>query len=478
MKISLPYYRPLLPGHVKQIDQAGHKILERIGIRILDSTFLDTFKKAGAQVDYDAQIVRFEKDWLDEVLRGAPSGFTLYSRDNQNNLSLGEGRVYFANGGRAFRILDMGTGGYRLTLLRDVANTATLVDSLDYINFYIVACQAHDIKHVNYHLLDFYHAMNHTTKHVMGGCDDMHGAEQMWKLASIVAGGEDKLREKPFISVITNPISPLTIEANTLNILNFCATHGIPVTCATAPIAGATSPVTLAGTLCQMHAEALAGVAIAQIFSPGAKILYGAVPTNMDLRTMELTMGSVEMGIMNAAAVQLAKCCNLPIYASGGLTEAKRPDIQAGFEKNFSNLMVAMTGADCIHLTAGMMDSANSISYEQYAIDNENIGMIQRILAGIRVDEDTMGFNVIQQVGPGGAYVMEDHTVEHMMDEFFYPNLSVRCNFDVWEESGRPDMLSHAKGLVQNILEEGKEGLLEHDLIAEIKEAFPGSRRL
>jgi len=91
MKISLPYYRPLLPGHVKQIDQAGHKILERIGIRILDSTFLDTFKKAGAQVDYDAQIVRFEKDWLDEVLRGAPSGFTLYSRDNQNNLSLGEG---------------------------------------------------------------------------------------------------------------------------------------------------------------------------------------------------------------------------------------------------------------------------------------------------------------------------------------------------------------------------------------------------
>ncbi|GAF92978.1 unnamed protein product, partial [marine sediment metagenome] len=176
MGISLPYYRSLLPRHVKQIDQTGRKILERIGIRILDSTFLDTLKKAGAQVDYDAQMVRFGGGWLDEVLSQAPSCFTLYSRDGRNDLHLGEGNVYFANGGRAFRILDMGTGGYRLTLLRDVANTATLVNHLDYISFYIIACQAHGIKHVNYHLLDFYHAMNHTTKHVMGGCDDLHGA--------------------------------------------------------------------------------------------------------------------------------------------------------------------------------------------------------------------------------------------------------------------------------------------------------------
>jgi trimethylamine--corrinoid protein Co-methyltransferase len=312
----------------------------------------------------------------------------------------------------------------------------------------------------------------------MGGCDDLHGAEQMWELASIIAGGEDKLREKPFVSVITNLISPLTIEANSLNILHFCTTHGIPVTCAPAPIAGATSPATLAGTLSQMHAEALAGVAIAQVFAPGAKVLYGAVPTTMDLRNMEYTMGSVEMTMMNAAAVQLAKCYDLPIYASGGLTEAKRPDIQAGIEEGFSNLTVAMAGADCIHLAAGMLDSGNSISYEQFVIDNEIIGMIQRILRGIKVNEATLGFDVIEKVGPGGNYVTEDHTVEHMMDEFFYPNLSVRCNFDIWEERGRPDMLSRATDLVRKILREGQEGLLDHDLIAETKKAFPGSRRL
>jgi len=478
MGTSLPYYRPLTPEDVKQIDQTGRRILERIGIRIYDSTFLDTLKKAGAEVDYDHQRVRFGGDWLDEVLARAPSRFTLYSRDGQNDLHLGEGKVYFANGGRVFRILDMGTGGYRLTLLRDVAHTATLVNHLDYIRFYVIACQAHDIKPVNYHLLDFYHAINHTTKHVMGGCDDVHGVKQMWKLVSIIAGGEDKLREKPFVSVITNPISPLTIEANTLNLLHFCTTHGIPVTCAPAPIAGATSPATLAGTLSQMHAEALAGVAIAQVFAPGAKVLYGAVPTSMDLRNMEFTMGSVEMTMMNAAAVQLAKLYNLPIYASGGLTESKRPDIQAGIEEGFSNLAVAMAGADCIHLAAGILDSGNSISCEQFVIDNEIIGMIHRILAGIKVNEATLGFDVIEKVGPGGNYVLEDHTVEHMMDEFFYPKLSVRCNFDIWEERGRPDMLSRANELVEKILDEGTEGLLSHDLISEVKKAFPSSRRL
>ncbi len=227
-----------------------------------------------------------------------------------------------------------------------------------------------------------------------------------------------------------------------------------------------------------MHAEALAGVAITQVLTPGAKVLYGSVPMTMDLRRMELAMGSVEMTMMNAAAVQLAKLYNLPIYASGGLTEAKRPDIQAGIEKGFSNLIVAMAGADYIHLAAGLIDSANSISYEQFVIDNEIIGIIHRMLAGIKVNEATLGFGVINKVGPGGNYVIEDHTVEHMMDEFFYPNLIVRCNFDIWEERGRPDMLSRAKDVVEKILDEGTEGLLDHDLISEVKRAFPGSRRL
>ena len=469
-----PACRLLSPEEVQKIDLTARRILERIGMRVISNDFLEVLKEAGAQVDYSEQRVRFEAGWLKEVLARAPSQFILHSRDGKNDVHLGKGKVYFANGGRVFRILDMGTGGYRLTMLRDVAYTATLVDCLDHISLYIIACQAHDLQPQYYHLNDFYHALNHTSKHVMGGCDNREGAKQMWELSAFIAGGEEKLREKPFVSVITNPISPLTIDGNTLDILNFCCSNFIPVTCAPAPISGATAPATLAGTLCQMHAEALAGVAICQVFSPGAKVLYGAVPTTMDLRHMEYTMGSVEMAMMNAAAVQLAKLYNLPIYASGGVTEAKRPDIQSGCEKTFSNLMVAASGGDLIHLAAGMLDSGNSISYEQYFIDNEVIGMIKRILAGINVEEELLGFEVINNVGPGGNYVMEEHTVRHMKDEFFYPDLSVRCNFDIWEEQGRPSMLSRANDLVEKILNDGREGLLDTDLVVEIKKKFTG----
>ena len=473
MGLNLPFFTPLGAEDLKRIDQAGRHILKKIGIRVRDADVLDMLKDTGAHADPEKEIIRFDEDWLDETLGHAPSGFVLYSRDGNNDIHLGEGKVNFANGGRVFQILDLGTGGYRRTMLRDIIHTAKLVDKLKYIQFYIISCQAHDIGPRHYHLNDFYHAFNHTSKHVMGGCDNIEGAKQMWQLACIIAGSSDNLRKRPFVSVITNPMSPLSIDIKTLGILRFCCTQGIPVTCAPAPIAGATAPATLAGTLAQMHAESLAGVAISQVFAPGAKVLYGAVPTAMDLRKVEFTIGSVEMALMNAAAVQLARLYKLPIYGSGGVTEAKRPDIQAGTEKTFSNLMTAMAGADCIHLAAGMLDSGNSISYEQYVIDNEIIGMIHRLLAGINVDKDTIGLDVIEKVGPGGNYIMEDHTVDHMMKEFFYPELSVRSIFDVWEKEGRPSMMSRANSMVKEILEEEKDGLLDINLISEIKKAFP-----
>jgi trimethylamine--corrinoid protein Co-methyltransferase len=463
---------------VRQIDQAARAILERVGVTIWDESTLEALKAAGAQVDFDAQRVRFSSDLLGRLVGKAPHSFTLYSRDGVNDIHLGTGRVYFANGGRVFRIQNSGGGESRYTLLRHVARTAALVDSLSHVNFYIIACQAHNVEPQAYHLNDFFQAFNHTTKHVMGGCDDREGIEQVWRLASLIAGDADRLRERPFVSVITNPISPLTIDGKSLGVLQFCCRHGIPVTCAPAPVAGATAPATLAGTLVQMHAEALAGVAIAQVFAPGAKIIYGAVPTAMDLRYMELTMGSPEMAMMNAAAVQLAKLYNLPIYASAGVSESKTSDIQAGIEKALSQLLVAMAGADCVHLAAGMLDSGNSVSYEQYAIDDEIIGSVCRVLRGIKVGEETLASQVIEKVGPGGHFVLEDHTVEHMMHEFFYPALAVRMNFDVWERQGRPSMLIRAKEATRKGLEASSKSVLDPALLRQIKKGFAGIRNV
>jgi trimethylamine--corrinoid protein Co-methyltransferase len=171
---------------------------------------------------------------------------------------------------------------------------------------------------------------------------------------------------------------------------------------------------------------------------------------------MDLAMGSVESAMINAACVALAHRYNLPIYATAGLSDAKITDIQAGFEKGVSNLLLGRAGADFIHLAAGMLDSGNAIAYEQYVIDNELLGMVERILRGIEVSPDTLGLDCISQVGPGGHYVLADHTVDHMFSEFFYPQLAVREQYDRWVDIGRPTPLTKAKALVDQHLQQLK----------------------
>jgi trimethylamine--corrinoid protein Co-methyltransferase len=462
----------LSEANITEIDAAGRHILKKVGIKILDAGMRKRLKADGAAVDEASQKVRVGSQWLDHYLGRAPSRFTLYARDARYDLDLGSGKVHFGGGGRVFQILDMSTGGFRPTLLRDVAHTAALTDALEHIRFYIIACQAADLPSDHYHLNDFYQAFLHTAKHVMGGVDNLAGAQQMFDLACCIAGDAQRLRQKPFVSVMTNPISPLTVDAETLKILEFCVLRGIPVTCAPAPISGATAPASLAGALAQLHAEALFGVALIQFLSPGAPAMYGAVASSMDLRTMDLAMGSVEAAMINSGAVALAHRYRLPIYATAGLTDAKLPDIQSGFEKGVSYLLLGMAGADFIHLAAGMLDSGNSIAYEQYVIDNEILGMVERILRGIRVDKETLGLDCIEKVGPGGTYVLEDHTVDHMFSEFFFPQLAVREQYDKWTAIGEPTPNTKAQVLIKEYLD-APEVRLDRETEDRVRRRFP-----
>jgi trimethylamine--corrinoid protein Co-methyltransferase len=444
----------LSDAQIETIDRTGHRILSQVGVKIMDPGLRERLKAAGNTIDpAGGDVVRINEDWLDAQLALAPSQFTLCGRQRHHDLLMGQGRVYFGNGGRVFQIHDITGGHTRPTLLRDVARTAALVEALTHIRFYIIACQACDLAPDHYHLNDFYQAFAHTTKHVMGGVDTLAGMRQMFDLACAVAGGPEKLRQRPFVSVIANAISPLVLDAETLRIMDFAARSGIPLAFAPAPIAGATAPASLAGTLAQLHAEALAGVALVQFFAPGAPVLYGAVASTMDLRTMDLAMGSVESAMINTAGVALAHRHGLPIYATAGLSDAKITDIQAGFEKGVSNLLLGRAGADFVHLAAGMLDSGNAIALEQYVIDNELLGMIERILRGIDVSPATLGLDAVSQVGPGGNYVLADHTVAHMFDEFFYPQLAVREQYDRWVERGRPTPLTKAAALVEQLLQ-------------------------
>jgi trimethylamine--corrinoid protein Co-methyltransferase len=308
----------------------------------------------------------------------------------------------------------------------------------------------------------------------MGGAKDESVLRDVFKMAAMVVGSEEELVERPIISISSCfAISPLKLCTQSTQIVQEACRHMIPVALSSAPMAGSTSPRTMAGTLALLHAEELAGVTIGQLTRPGAPLLYGGIPGIANMRTMNYMGGGAEFGMMNAAIHQLADHIKVPNYNSSGLTDSKMPDIQAAWEKAITTLLAAMGGSNYIHHAAGMLESMLTVSYEQYVIDDEIMGMSARVLKGIEVDEDHLAFDAIAEVGPGGNFIMSDHTLKYLRSEFNEGNgLSDRSNRDEWEAGGSLDAHERAKQMVRDILSEDRPSCISDEVSKAIQEQF------
>jgi trimethylamine--corrinoid protein Co-methyltransferase len=226
--------------------------------------------------------------------------------------------------------------------------------------------------------------------------------------------------------------------------------------------------------LAQSNAEQLAGLALTQLANPGTPVLMGAIPATADMHSGKFLAGSVEFGLANAAISQLTQYYGIPNYNSAGLTESKLPDIQAGIEKAHSTIMAALAGSNFIHHAAGMLEDMSTVAYEQFVIDNETIGMTMRALEGINVTDETLAVEVIDHVGPGGHFLLEDHTVEHLRDEFYFPSLVMdRKSRDEWTEDGSHDARARARYIAQRILAEHRASALPEKVDTWIHEHYP-----
>ena len=469
-------YRPLSEKQIRTIHESSLTILEKIGVTYesgLDET-LDILERRGASLDRDRSRILFPRDLVLEEVARAPEQVVLYSRDGQNDLDLGDDRVHLGTGGAALLILDLETGQARPTTLKDNYQIARLVNRLDHIRFFLRPCIPRDIPEEAYDINTFYACLKGTTKHVMSGVTTVEGLHQVLDLASIIAGDMEKFQERPFISLTACfAISPLKLCTLSTLIMQEAARHRIPVALSSAPMAGATSPITMAGTLAQLHAELLAGIVICQAGNPGAPLLYGGIPGMANLHSMDYLGGAVECGMMNAAIHQLAKHVKIPNYNSSGLTDSKTPDAQAGWEKAMSTLLTAMGGSNYVHHAAGMLESMLAVAYEQYVIDDEIIGMACKVLKGISVDDEHLALDVIQSVGPGGNYLTATHTVAHMRDEFFSGNgVTNRSSRDEWSQEGSKDTQTRARDMVRKILAEDERSCIPEDVDRVIREKF------
>ena len=469
-------YRPLSEEQVKTIHEASLRILEKTGFTFESGLedILDMLKKAGADIDRNNARIYFSGDLVMEQASKAPEQVVLFSRDGRNDLDLTEHRVHLGTGGAAIRVLDLETGEARPSTLKDLYQLGRLVDQLDNIHFFLRPCIPTDIPPTAYDVNVFYACLKATGKHVMAGVNDVEGFHNVLDLTSLVAGGMEKLREKPFISIITSfAISPLKLDTQTTCIMQEAVRNRIPVALSCAPMAGSTSPITMAGTLAQIHAEQLAGITICQLINPGSPILYGGIPGMANLRTMGYLGGAVECGMMNAAIHQLSNYIKVPNYNSSGLTDSKVPDAQAGWEKAFTSLLTAMAGSNYVHHAAGMLESMISVAYEQYVIDDEIIGMSCRVLKGIDVDPEHLALEVIDSVGPGGNFMTSPHTLEHMRDEYFNGNgVADLKSRQKWEKEGSLTTRDKAKRIAQKLLEEKERLYIPENVDKLIREKY------
>jgi trimethylamine--corrinoid protein Co-methyltransferase len=474
--LSGELYKPLSSEDIETIHRASLNILEKTGMKYepgLKAT-IDMLRNRGVTVDDERSIIFFRPDLIMSQTELAPEQVVLYSRDGKNDLDLAQHRVYLGTGGAAVRILDLEDGQARATTLSDLYQLGRLVDALDNIHFFLRPCIPTDIPVDAYDVNTFFACLKATSKHVMAGVGNEEGFNKVLELASMNAGSLQALVEKPFISVIASfAISPLKLCTQSTLIMQQAVRNQIPVALSAAPMAGSTSPVTIAGTLAQLHAEQLAGITICQLTNPGAPVLYGGIPGRANLRSLGYLGGAVECGMMNAAIHQLAHYIKVPNYNSSGLTDSKIPDAQAGWEKALTTVLAAMGGSNFVHHAAGMLESMLAVAYEQFVIDDEIIGMCCKVLEGIQVDDQHLALEAIDQVGPGGSFITSPHTMTHMRREYFNGRgVSDQDSREKWIEKGSQDTRTRAREIAKKILAQEEKSHMPADVEKAIREKY------
>ena len=471
-------YEAISKKDIAKIHETSLKVFAEVGVKVKLPEALELFENNGATVDKDSRIVKLSPDMVTEWIQKAPSTIFLCGRDESGDLDceIGGNKVYFGTGGTALNVQDPGSNDARRSKLEDIVNMARMVDVLDNIHFYMLNVYPNDLSEKDVDVNRFGAALNRTRKHVMGGVYTVEGVRNVIKMAEFIAGSPGKLRDRPFISMVTCVISPLTLDEAYARLTMEAARHRIPVVVPSEPLCGATAPMTLAGNLVIQNVDSLAGVMLAQMTTPGTPTLYGCISSITDLRDMKYLSGAVEMGLMNAASAQMARFYDLPIYVTAGMSDSKVNDAQAGYESAITNLMVALAGGNFIHDAAGFLEFCMTASYDKLVVDNEIIGMVMRAVDGIKVNDETLAFDLIKKAGPGGHFISARHTRRHMRSELYKPQHSDRENRDRWQKDGAKDSRQRATGKAQEILARPSQSVIPGDIRERIKQEIPGIR--
>ena len=449
-------YQPLNPADLPVIDQAVRRILQDVGMAEAPNIVIDRVTAAGGKLGQDGRL-RFSGDLIERALQGMVKDFTLCGQKPEYDMQLGRGRVHAGSGGAAPLIMDLETGLYRESSLKDLYDAARLVDSLEHLHFFSRSVVARDMPDL--HSLDIntaYASLAGTSKHVFTSASLAAHVEEIAEMCFTIAGSRDAFLQRPFLSLNINPpVPPMRFDADSCEVLAEAARLGIPVHSNTFGQMGASSPVTIAGTVAQTIAETLSGMIFAWLVNPKAKIIFGTRPLVTDLRTGAMSGGSGEAAITMAASAQMANYYGLVNSSIAGATDSKIADAQSGYEKSLTVTLAAQAGSNLITQAGGMQASLMGCALESYVIDNDMLGGILKSLSPIEVNETTLAFAAIDEVVHGdGHFLGQAETLQRMQSDFVYPEIGDRRTVDEWQADGSQDIREVARNKTRQILKQ------------------------
>jgi trimethylamine--corrinoid protein Co-methyltransferase len=422
----------LTPEEIRKIHNATLRIIEKVGVRFPSKRALDIWEANGAAVDQETRIVRAKADLIEEALKKCPASYSLAARDRIQDIPLDGNHVYLGTDGCGVEVIDMETGQKRTSCLNDVRDIARLADATEEVAFHWVPVSAQDMPANTRGLHEIKAIWENSTKHIQTeSIYTIHEANAAIEMAGLITGGRDKLRQRPVLSLMQCTAPPLSHDAGSLDAALIAAEFGIPTGFMTMAACMTTGPATLAGTLALGNAEVISGIALLQLAYPGAPVFYAAAQTASDLRTGAYTGGGPEDFLFGAATNLMADYYNIPLSMGSFATGAKEPNWQAGIENSLSTFMASVVMSDML-LGCGLLHGSRIWSYPQMMMDCEIFSIVQKMMQGIVIDEDTLALETMAQVGPGGHFLAQKHTRDHM-HELFLPQFMDRRPYSEWE---------------------------------------------
>lgn len=432
----------------KSIYSAALEILQRTGVRFDHKKALALLSDAGATVEDDVAFI--PPNLVENGVKNAPATVLIYDRLGNLAMRLGGTNSYFGTGSDTPNILTL-EGNHKKTCKEDIGKVGLVVDALENLDFVMSLGLIYDEPVAVTDLYQFQEMLFNTTKPIVFTSHDKRGNEDIFEMAAIAVEGKRNLCQKPFLIHYVEPTTPLNHSKEAVDKLIYQAEEELPFIYTPAPSAGATGPMTFAGTIALSIAESLSGIALAQIINPGTPIITGGVSSLLDMKTSAFLYGAPETSLMHGALSEMSQFMDLPMFGTAGCSDSKIPDSQAALEATFSIATQILSGANLIH-DIGYLASGMTASIEQLIMSDEIISMVERITREINTSKLQNITNLIDEVGPKGNFLNQQDTVNRFKEEMWQPKLIDRKNFNDWKKSGSRTMQDRIKERAREII--------------------------